>query len=125
MRLPGLAFFLLLLLAFTRARAGTVMRREAVRTAGVRSVTTRSLPRRREAFFSLRPDPLRRVIPRARALFARAKRTWEEGAITIDRIGGALRPAPTFSDSDGRPLALTVSPPLIVGRPATDQAMGA
>ena len=43
----------------------------------------------------------------------------------MDWIGGALRPAPTRSDSAGRPLALTVSPPVIVGRPATDQTMGA
>ena len=43
----------------------------------------------------------------------------------IDWIAGASVPAPTRSDSDGRPRRLTVTPPAIVGRPATVQDMPA
>src|SRR6202012_5999017 len=116
-----LAFFFL---ALTSRMAGTVTRSEAVRTAAVRSVTTRAAPRSREAFLSRLPEPPRTVIPRVRSWARRAKRTWLEGATTIDWMGGALRPAPTFSSSDGRPL-LTVSPPVIVGSPAIDPVTGA
>ena len=119
-RLPGAAFLTLI-----SVMAGTVTRSEAVRTAALRNVTTRSPPRTLATLLRRWPEPLRTVIPRARSRARLAKRTCLEGTTTIDWIAGALVPAPTFSDSDGRPLALTVSPPVIVGRPAMFQAIAA
>ena len=105
--------------------AGTVTRSDALRTAELRSVTTRSPPRSLAALLRRWPEPLRTVIPRERSRVRLAKRIWREGTTTIDWIAGALLPAPTLSASDGRPWALTLSPPVIVGRPATVQATAA
>src|SRR6185312_2167685 len=114
--LPGLALTLM------RKIAGTVIRSEALRTAAARRVTTRLPLRRRELLLSLRPEELRTVMPRERSRLRRAKRICPEGAMTIDRSGGALAPAPTFSERNGCP-RLILSPPVIVGRPATVHAI--
>src|SRR6185312_725461 len=111
-------------LALTSVRAGTVTRSEALRTGVLRNVTTRLPPRSAAVLLRRWPDALRTVIPRERSRARLAKRIWLDGTTTIERIGGASVPAPTLSDSCGRPF-LTVSPPVIVGRPATIQAMAA